>query len=654
MQMMRDDLTTGRVPLGDQTKRNPDSNRNLHMNTYAVTLGVKGKIWPATPDAFSVAKDAFAWPMPATDTPDTIDDLWHATINGRGLMFETSNAFETAARFVEALEDMTQAAGGQAAVAVTTPDLAASDGFIYRATYDAKGWSGDVMAQAIDKSTAAVSSTVTWSAADKLAARKWDERVIATSNGSTGVAFTAASVGASAAVVDYLRGKRDGEGTLYRKREKLLGAVLNARPVVADGVVYASTGEGMLHAFDAANGEELWAYAPYSALPGLRTSASRTWAFKNLLDGSPTLAKVGATQLLIVGRGVAGSGYAALDVTDAKTIKSADTLATRVKWEFPSKQGTTTAGLAVGKPVFVSTRNDGDVVLLTQGYNGSNDGIGRVYMLDALTGALKHTFLADTKSGSGDPGLAHVSAMMERDGKAAYAYAGDESGNLWRLDLDNKTVTRIAQLKNGAGVAQPVTAPPELVFVGGQRIVLVGTGRLLGLADLSDAPPTQSFYAIKDAGAELTNARSALVSRTLSTEEAGKRDLTGSAFSWETNRGWYFDLPPEQQANTSPAVVHGAVVFMANVMTRADCAGASYLYVADIKTGLNVAPPDVSNAAVRLGDQTSSPGTVVATDTGETHFVSQKSGTDVVDVNEIDLAAAGALRKNAWRQIHRR
>ncbi|HKW84007.1 MAG TPA: PilC/PilY family type IV pilus protein, partial [Burkholderiaceae bacterium] len=618
-QKMRPDLALGKVPLQDPSVVNADRNPNLHMNTYAVTLGVKGLLWPANSDPFAAS---ISWPSPPTiDTQQTIDDLWHDTINGRGQMYTANNSIELAARIAEGLNDMNWAAGGQATLAARSPNLATGDS-VYQATYNAKGWAGDLLAKSIDKANGNISATASWQASARLNTSSWSNRVIATSSGTTGVPFTAANVGAALnpngdfgsndALVDYLRGNRAGEGTAYRTRTSLLGAILNAQPVVsaADGVIYAASGEGMLHAFDMGTGDELWAYVPAAALAGMGASSQRTWSFKTLLDGSPSITQLGTTKLLVAGRGVAGSGYFALDVTSPRGLNS-DALASKVKWDFPSQQGITTAGLAVGKPLAAATRSQGNVVLLTQGYNGSNDGTGRVYMLDAMTGALKHTFNAAGGLGSGDPGLAHISGLSESDGTVAYAYGGDERGNLWKFDLNSLTVMRIAQLKDASGNPQPITTAPELTRIGGSVVVLVGTGRLLGLADLGSTQQ-QSFYAIKDSGAELTNARTSLVARVLATRSDGRFRLeSGALVDWSTGRGWYFDLPAGQQANTDSMIVFGSVVFSANKMSAATCSGASYDYTIDVSDGKNGAGRDY--AGEPLADATVSGVNVVVT-----------------------------------------
>ncbi|HEY9067270.1 MAG TPA: pyrrolo-quinoline quinone, partial [Burkholderiaceae bacterium] len=230
--------------------------------------------------------------------------------------------------------------------------------------------------------------------------------------------------------------------------------------------------------------------------------------------------------------------------------------------------------------------------------NGSNDGTGRVYMLDAMTGALKYTFSAAGGLATGDPGLAQISGLIESDGTVAYAYGGDELGNLWKFDLNKLTVTRIAQLKDASNAPQPVTTAPALTRVNGNVVVLVGTGQLLGLTDMGSTQ-SQSFYAIKDSGPELTNARSSLAARTFSAEISGRRNLQGTAMDWSTGRGWYFDLPAGQQSNTNPLLVFGSVAFSVNQLSASTCSGASYFYVADITTGLNAAGLDYGSLVLR-------------------------------------------------------
>lgn len=654
-----------------------DTNPDLHMNTYGLTLGARGTLF--TSESMAAPTSASAWPVPNQSRhPSSIDDLWHATINGRGRMYLADTPAETAVRVQKGLTDMLNQVGAQAAGSLSSVNLAQGDGRTYLGLYNLAGWSGDLTANAIDKATGGITTTPVWSASARLLART-SPRIIATHNGTSAVAFQTQATGiagrinpghaygSDADVMAYLRGDRSREGTAFRARTSLLGAIINARPVVSgpEGVVYAASGEGMLHAFDTATGDELWAYLPYSVLGQVGASTSRVSTFQTLLDGSPVLGSAGGRKLLVGGRGVGGSGYYALDVTAPRGVASEADLAARVLWEFPGASTAHPMGVSVGKPFFATTRTRGDVVLLTQGYNGSNDGRSRVYMLDAVTGALRHTFVVDGGLSTGDPGLAHLGGLPESDGKTVYAYGGDERGNLWRFDLENLSALRIAQLRDSAGNLQPVTAVPQVVRVRDMRLVLAGTGRMLGLSDLTSPPPgRQSIYAIKDDGTSVAPGalRSVLTLRTLSEEDAfGERDLTGGAFDWQADRGWYFDLPAGQQVNTDSTVGYGMLTVTANQAQMSDCSASSYLYVVDVLSGMNVKTgwtfedggSGTSYAARRLSDRrTASSIAVQLGDTGKLMGTCRFSDAQGCKTSLPNMYAVQP-RKNAWRQIRR-
>lgn len=686
----RTNLVDGRVPAGDTTAVNADTNTNLHMNTYAISLGVRGTVWPM-PAGQTPWTNPFAWPTPAEDTPTAIDDLFHATLNGRGQMYMADNPSALAVSIQDGLNDMLSNVGAQSAVAVSSVNLRRGDGKAYMGVYNPKGWTGDVTASAINASTGEVAASPLWSASERLLAKPWTSRVIASSMNGTGVPFTAGSIGSvinpgnaygtTADVVNYLRGDRTGETTVpatFRRRLSLMGAVLNARPVVSgeDRVLYAASSEGMLHAIDAENGEELWAYVPGSALSEIGKQTSRTWTFETYLDGSPQLYTVGTRKILVGGRGAAGSGYYALDVTNPRSITTDSLLASRVLWEFPATQGVTTAGLALGAPLLANTSN-GPVLLLSQGYNGATDGQGRLYMINPLTGALVHTFSVNGGTSGIDPGLAQVTTLVESDGIERFAYAGDERGNLWRFDLrDRGTPLRIATLLDSSGNRQPITTAPVLIRYQGHTILLVGTGRLLGLNDFGSTA-VQSFYAIKENGTTLASPRAApssggLTPRTLSAESAdGDRDLSGADMTWSTSRGWYFDLPAGQQVNNDPVGLFGAAVFTTNQVTMANCSSASYFYVVDVITGRNVVPSNGADtyAGTRIGAFTVSGVTAMGYDgrgANDYGFAFQRStsssqgsakfqwgGNPLFGTGSPPLPTKDLRRKNAWRQVQR-
>ncbi len=595
---LRSDLPLGRVQPSASTLPNADKNPDLHITSYAISLGVRGSLWPTTVDPFATPP---TWTTPTADDPSLIDDQWHATINGRGKMYLASNPTETANSIRDGLNDILDQVGAQGGVAVSTVNLQRGDQRAYFGIYNPAGWTGDLTANPINPSTGAVGGTAAWSAADQLTnQRAWGTRVIASHDGTSGVPFTAGSVGslvnpgnawgATSEVIDYLRGDRTHEGTKFRLRKSLIGAVINAEPVVArdEGVVYFASGEGMLHAIDTRSnpGEELWAYVPRAVLPEIGQTSSRAYVFKTQLDGTPVVGKTGpSSKLLVAGMGVAGRSYYAIDVSNPRGLSESQ-LAAAVKWEFPAAGDSSTqakVGQTVGRPVIVRVSGGGYKVLVTSGYNDShNDGKGRLWMLDPSTGVSEHVFEAD--AGGPDAGLAHVTPFVENDGSVKYVYGGDLRGNLWKFDLVNKptAASRIAVLKDGSGNLQPITAAPELINYEGKRIVLVGTGRLLDITDFGKTSPRQSFYAIAD-GSEIPNVRSGVL--VAHTYTKATDTTTTVTVDWASKRGWYMDLPLGEQANTQPQVARGVVTFVTNMAGATDCAASSYLYVLDVLTG---------------------------------------------------------------------
>ncbi len=589
-------LPAGKVPLGNQTVANPDPNINLHLTTYALTLGAKGTLWPTAVDPFVTAP---TWPTPVSNTPPMIDDLWHATINGRGQMYGAADATETANAIRSGLLDILSQTGAQGGVAVSTVNLQRGDSKAYFGTYNPAGWTGDLTANSINKSTGEVSTTATWSAGSLLLARDWTSRVIASYDGSSGVGFTVASVGSTVnpsstwgvttEVMDYLRGDRTNENTKFRGRASLIGAVINSEPVVArdDGVAYVASGEGMLHAIDTLTepGKELWAFVPRAVLPDIGQTTGRGYAFKTQLDGSPVIGKTGASsKLLVAGMGAAGRSYYAIDVSSPRGLTEAQ-LASKVKWEFPAMGDASTqakVGQTLGRPLVVRLSGGGYSVLVTSGYNNTTDGKGRLWMLNPSTGAVIWEFTTADGSLGAESGLAHVSPFVEADGSVRYVYGGDLLGNVWKFDLVTKPAapTKVAVLKDALGNLQPVTAAPELLWYASKRIVLIGTGRLLDISDFGSSR-VQSFYAIAD-GATLANARSALVKQTY---VKGADTLTSNPVDWGTQRGWFIDLPAGEQENTRPVIARGAVAFVTNVAGSSDCSASSYLYVVDVLSG---------------------------------------------------------------------
>ncbi len=656
----RPDLATGQLKPEDAAKQNADRNTNLHMNTYGLTLGLKGLQWTgvATPSPFSSPP---TWAAPTAQDRTQIDDLWHATINGRGKMYVATSPDETAASLRAGINEMLNFRGSQGSLALATVNLGRGDGQVYSASYNPAGWSGDVRALGISKTSGTVGSE-TWAAGPLLDARDWTTRVIAAGGG---VAFTAAGVGAtvnpsntygtSADVINYLRGERSNEGTLFRQRTSRLGAIINAEPVVSDGVLYVPSGDGMLHAFEtrgADAGKELWAFVPRPVLATLGQTVPRGWSFRTRLDGTPTVGSNGAGgKLLVAGMGPSGRSFYALDVSAPRGL-SESALAAKTHWQFPAVGDSAMAakvGLSLGKPLMVKSAGtgDGQVVLVTSGYDSTADGKGRLWLLNATTGAVIKEFVVAAGTLAAESGLAQITAYAEADGSVQYVYGGDLLGNVWRFDLKLKDAPKlVAVLKGPAGDLQGVTTPPELVSAGGKRVVVVGTGRTLDVSDWGNAK-VQSIYAISD-DASLSNARTSLVQQTYN---RATDTMSNNPVDWATQRGWFLDLAAKEHINVRPVVAYGVLAFVSNTNGASDCSASAYYYWVNVLSGGKVVGVDTVSHLITDKGNAAAPTLAISAD-GRLLAQTKTTDDEFPDPKK-KLAEVIRASKDSWREVRR-
>ncbi len=650
-----------------------DTNTDLHMNTYGLTLGARGTLFlsETSPQPTSLT----AWPDPSANrSPTSVDDLWHATINGRGKMYLATTPEETANRIRSGLDDILSQKATQGGISVNTVNLARGDSRAYLGSYNPAGWTGDLEAVTIDPVTGDLGTTRLWSASALLGARSWSSRVIATWGGSSGISFSSSvssvasavnpadTYGASVDVINYLRGNRTLEGTQFRTRKSLFGAVINSEPVVDrdTGVVYLASGEGMLHAVDTVGadaGKELWAYVPGHSLPEIGKTTSRGYTFRTELDGTPVLRKIDATtKLLVAGMGAGGRGYYAIDVTSPRGLSESG-LAGKIKWEFPSASDTTLkakVGQTMGKPNIVRTAAGTYAVIVTSGYNNTYDGKGRLWMLNAATGSVIKEFVTTDGSLTSEAGLNHVSPFAEADGSVRYVYGGDLLGNVWRFDLDADPSTpaatnKIAQLRGPGAVAQPVTTPPELLYYKGKRIVYVGTGRLLDIGDFG-VNDVQSIYAIAD-GTLLTNARAGLVQQVYTT--GGSGTLTSNPIDWATQRGWFMDLPSGEQVNTRPTIAFGGLAFVTNKAGSTDCSASSRMYIIDVLTGSKFIGADFVSTVVSDSSNASAVAAILTSDGKKVKGISREYNSGRPVPKDLTAGIPIPPSKNSWQELRR-
>ncbi len=91
-------------------------------------------------------------------------------------------------------------------------------------------------------------------------------------------------------------------------------------------VVYVGANDGMLHAFDANTGKEIFAFVPRAAMPKLLEYTDQNYGHQYYVDGELTAAdiydtKLGWRSVLVGTLGRGGKGLFALDVTDPSNIR---------------------------------------------------------------------------------------------------------------------------------------------------------------------------------------------------------------------------------------------------------------------------------------------------------------------------------------------
>lgn len=522
-------------------------------------------------------------------------------------------------------------------------------------------------------------------------------------------------------LVNYLAGDKTyyldsatASNQLFRSRTSRLGDIVNAAPVhvgkppfqyVDAGyaafvaaqanrtkVVYAAANDGMLHAFkvgvdgntDGTGGTELWAFVPTPVIPEMWRLADDNYKANHryFVDATPVVADVydgGKWRTILVGGlGAGGRGYYALDVTVPESPL--------LLWEFSSSDDAS-LGLTLGQPI-VTKKADGTwVVVLTSGANNNatpdNPGVGRVYVLNAVTGArigiaLTTCTAGGVCSGSADTpnNLLHLNAWTNSptDNTTLRYYGGDMLGNLWRFDIEKPETVLLGTAVSPAGAVQPITTKPVLTEIKphGSPITLVsfGTGRLLGNSDLSDTT-VQTIYTIRDALGSTglgqlrtsTTAASAagLVEQKL--DPATRLVATVNAVDWSNTavNGWFVDLNV-QAASGERVIVNGlstrGILGMASMIPsvqHCQSSGTSWLYQFDITSGQVLGATYFSAIVTGIGvvrQENTAAGESSGGPSASSLFATTSGGeTKLETIRGGGPPPPGAVKRTSWREL---
>jgi type IV pilus assembly protein PilY1 len=629
-----------------------------HLGFAALSLGTEGILNAKSTGATEglISTGALVWPTPVPNAtqPSTggVDDLWHAAVNGRGRFINAKTSQELGRGILSILLDLSLPSGTDAGAAFGNPNLDPLNNFIYIASFD--GSQGTVKKVELDPTTAAPKPIpAIWDAATELTTLvtpvagfpdPWNtlRRIVTVNSAGVPVAFQSLTISAAQRatlgpdpvtrvnVVEYLRGNKALEGTQdgqLRARTSPLGDIVNSSPVAVgppnwayqDATdpgysafktanagrptrVYVGANDGMLHAFDGADGKEAWAFIPRDLFRGAPNDKEGLVGLTYQVGGLPFYEHryyVNATPravdvdfggmnwrtLLVGGLGKGGKSIYALDVTDPASVVDEATAGSKVLWEFRNDD----LGYTFGKPVIVKTRAFGWVVIVPSGYNnydpvtGLGDGKAKIFVLRASTGALLKVMDTGFGAQASPAGLAHISGYVKdyRNQTVEQVYGGDLYGNVWRFDLSDPvdalwTTGLFATLKDPGGQPQPVTTPPQIevdLANGVDRWVFVGTGRLLHENDLLSGQQ-QTMYALRDGSYDtplkllpvlggvppLTRADLDLVN-----------NLTGLGAGVIAAKGWYDDLPVDSRMITAPVAAISAVGYVATGIATDPC-----------------------------------------------------------------------------------
>ncbi len=447
-------------------------------------------------------------------------------------------------------------------------------------------------------------------------------------------------------VLQYLRGSSAQEvrnSGKFRNRTHILGDIVDSNPAYigpsAEGIqsssyitfaastaarppiLYIGADDGMLHAFDIALGNELFAYIPRGVYANLIKLASPYYNAQHrfFVNGSPQAGDVQFSDLtwhsLLVGTEAAGgSSVYALDVTNPGGITNENALSSAVLWDFMDVD----MGLGFSTPVITSTAS-GWTVLVGNGYNSTNEK-PFLYALNPQTGAIVAKIdlcaaaagACNLSAANGLSSLIAVNSGGQVAGGANLVYAGDLQGNLWRVDISNSNpafwaVSVLFQARDASGNPQPITTKPVASLnprypqVLG-TMVMFGTGQFLGVPDLTNQN-VQSIYGVYDPPAgyvtpltRINLLQQTLNTATITTSSGGSlevRTITGSHPVVPMNKGWYMDLSllAGERVINDPRLESGGELVLTTYQPippasgSCNASGSSYLMVINYATG---------------------------------------------------------------------
>ena len=601
-----------------------------HMVTFGISLGLQGNLNSKT-DLPAITAGTANWGTVSNandENPAKIDDLWHAAVNSRGTFVAATDPQEFGAALRAALATVVERTASASNVAANSTSLT-SDTRLFQARYVSGRWYGELAAYPASSGGIGPAS---WTASTRLPLP--GDRNIITWNGLGGADFPTTAQSAllnlpTPGVTDYIRGDRSRESGVsptgtFRARVHPLGDIIHSSPVYVKRTetIYVGANDGMLHAFNAANGDELFAYIPGNVdLASLKSLASENYAHAYFVDGPITVSDFNLTpnkNLLVGALGRGGRGVFGLDVSDPANFQGSNAL-----WDYNALTHTK-MGNVLSTPVITKLNNGVTGVLVANGPNSPLD-TAVLYILNVQTGAVIAEI--DTGTGTGWGGATNPNGLSglrgwdaDLNGTIDYVYAGDLRGNLWKFDISSTNPTNWTTAGNrrivftavdSGGKRQPISGTPAIGLdpLTYNQWVFFGTGRYLNTDDVTNTDSTpntdvQTWYGLIDNGTAITG-RAQLQQRIIKAAGAigGRqvRSFEANSVLNATARGWYIDLisPPNPPGTREGERMIGANLLVANTLIAASITpigeacrsgGSGLINAIDAFTGSSVSP----------------------------------------------------------------
>ena len=492
--------TTGADVCGNSTNTAVKPDEQQSMKTFTLGLGASGfmqfspsYLTDVSGDFYSVREgvtpNASAgvcswqtsgscnWPAPVSNTLTTVDDLWHAAVNGGGTYFSASNPTSLYTGLSSAIKALDGQTGAAAAASVSNPNVATGDNKVFVSNFISSEWSGEVRSLEMNVETGAINiDEPNWSAralldantsrtlyvfsstaTTKLKAFTWDN-LNATEKAYFGLANVTASgralsqfctfgpycvsaadqlIAAGEPLVKFLRGERGNEGDLtdpgkyFRQRAHVLGDIVSSEAAFVSKslVTYVDAGYDSFKATAANRTGMVYVAANDGMLHAFNAqTGAEAWAFVPTAV-LPKLYKLADKQYATQHQYYVDGSPIARDVYingQWRTILVGGLGAGGRSYyaldvtDPGSPKGLweftdNNLGLTFGKPEIGKLKDGTWVVMFGSGYNNVSpgDGIGRLYVVDAATGTLIRSISTNAGDTTTPAGLAHITAWVD-------------------------------------------------------------------------------------------------------------------------------------------------------------------------------------------------------------------------------------------------